>query len=99
MAHTLKLRNRANRDLGEIYEWNKEQRVGLEEEFLLSVQDVFISIGQNPEIYSEVYPKIRKCNLRRFPYSVYYKIFKKSIAILAVYHHSRNPKHWKTRKL
>ncbi len=98
MAHTLKLRKRAVIDLGEAYEWYELQRTDLGEEFILSTQDALLSIQQKPDLYSEVYPGIRKCNLRRFPYSVYYRIFKRSVAILAVYHQSRNPGRWQKRK-
>jgi plasmid stabilization system protein ParE len=98
MAHSLKLRKRAIQDLGEAYDWYEQQRTDLGEEFLLSTEDAFQVIQQNPELFTEMYPSIRKYNLRRFPYSVYYRIFKKSIAILAIYHQSRNPKRWQKRK-
>ncbi len=98
MAHSLKLRKRAVADIGEAYDWYEEQKAGLGEEFLLAVEDALISVSDTPEIFEEKYPSIRKCNLRRFPYSVYFRIFKNGAAILAVYHQSRNPGRWQKRK-
>ena len=98
MAHSLKLRKRAVADIGEAYEWYEQQKPDLGEEFLLSVEDALQNIENAPELYEEKYPAIRKCNLRRFPYSIYYRIFKKGIAVLAVYHQSRNPSRWQKRK-
>ena len=98
MAHSLKLRKRAVIDIGEAYEWYEEQKMGLVEEFLLSAEDAFQSITENPKGYGEKYPDIRKCNLRKFPYAVYYRIFNKWVSVLAVYHQSRKPSSWQKRK-
>jgi len=98
MAHTLKLRKLAIKDIGEAFDWYEDKRAGLGEEFLLSVEDSLDTIKRNPELFDETYPQIRKCNLRRFPYSIYFRIFKKKVAILAVYHQSRNRRRWRKRK-
>ena len=98
MAQPLKLRRLAVKDLGNAYDWYEQQSPGLGEEFLLSAEDAFQSLFINPHGYAEHYPHVRKCNLRRFPYSVYYRIFKSTIAVLAVYHQSRNPQTWQKRK-
>jgi len=98
MAYTLKLRKLAIKDIGAAYDWYEDKRTSLGEEFLLSADDAFDTIKLNPELFEEKYPEIRKCNLRRFPYSVYFRIFKKQVAVLAVYHQSRNPRRWRKRK-
>src|SRR5436190_19361743 len=98
MAYSLKLRKLATKDIGTAYEWYEEKKIGLGEEFLLSAEDVFEVIKRSPELFEEKYPGIRKCNLRRFPYSVYYRLFKKQKAVLAVYHQSRNPRRWRKRR-
>src|SRR5687767_6715961 len=98
MAHALKLRKLVIKDIGEAYDWYEDKRTGLGEEFLLSAEDALDSIKRNPELFEEKYPQIRKCNLRRFPYTIFFRIFKKSVAILAVYHQSRNPRRWRKRK-
>ncbi len=98
MAFTVKLRTRATKDIGEAFEWYEEKRTGLGEEFLLCVDDAILMIQQNPKLFEEKYPQISKCNLRKFPSSIYYRIYKKQVAILAVYHQSRNPRRWRKRK-
>ena len=63
MAFTIKLRTRAIKDIGEAFEWYEEKRAGLGEEFLLSVDDVILTIQRNPKLFEEKYPQIRKGNL------------------------------------
>jgi toxin ParE1/3/4 len=98
MAYALKFRKLAIKDIGEAFDWYEARKIGLGEEFLLSTELAFDDIRRNPEYFEEKYPNVRRYNLRRFPYSVYYRILKKQVAILAVYHQSRNPRRWQKRR-
>lgn len=98
MAYAVKLRPQAVADVGAAYEWYEEQRTGLGEEFLVAVEDALDFLSYNPKAFSEKYPKIRACSLKRFPYSVYYRPYKRTVWVLAVYHQSRNPRHWRKKK-
>jgi len=42
-------------------------------------------------------PAIRRCRLRRFPYSVIYTVEAGEILILAVAHQHRKPRYWQDR--
>ena len=44
-----------------------------------------------------VYKQLRRANVRRFPYGVFYQIKDKSIIVVAILHARRAPRHWKSR--
>ena len=56
-------------------------------------------IAENPLLYQISRKKTRKCNLRKFPYSICF-IFKKStVYIMAISHHKQKPYYWIHRKI
>ena len=54
-------------------------------------------IGENPDLYAEVDPDIRRAVLPRFPYSIFYRVRADVIEILAILHHRRDPLVWRSR--
>ena len=79
-------------DLSEAVDWYNDRRDGLGEEF----EDLFYSsvqsIQRTPFIHGTVYRAFRRHLLKRFPYSVYYRIHKKEIIVSLIFHLARNPK-------
>jgi plasmid stabilization system protein ParE len=67
---------------------------GLGRRFFAEVQRAEKLLAQFPESGLEVLPGIRKHNLRKFPFSLFYSIEKDRLLILAVAHHSRRPRYW-----
>ena len=65
----------------------------LEEE----VDQVFERIGEQPEMYQVVATKMRRAQLERFPFSVFYRILPEWIEVIGVVHQSRNPREWQRR--
>ena len=61
------------------------------------MQAAFDRISATPEIYATVYREVRKAQVRRFPYSVYYRLRPDRVVVLAVFHNKRNPNIWKSR--
>jgi hypothetical protein len=55
------------------------------------------AIKARPEAFARVYGDFRQCLMRRFPYSVYYRIGDETIVIIAVHHHRRDPARWQRR--
>ena len=78
-------------DLWEAVDWYNERRDGLGDEF----EDLFYSsvqsIQRNPLIHGTVYRAFRRRILKRFPYSVYYRIHKEEIIVSLIFHLARNP--------
>lgn len=70
-----------------------ENRVpGLGEQLLNEVEASVGLIGEHPERFTVVSGAVRRMLLPRFPFGIYFRNQGKVLRVLAVYHHSRNPK-------
>jgi plasmid stabilization system protein ParE len=83
------VRPEAELDLYRAAVWYEAQRTGLGREFLESVRTRFRELSSSALQYAEVDPGIRRALIRRFPYSVYFKIEGPDLVVLAVLHQSR----------
>ena len=52
---------------------------------------------QNPQAVVRVKGGTRRCNLRRFPYALIFRLVDDVIEIIAVMHARREPEYWQTR--
>jgi plasmid stabilization system protein ParE len=94
MALPVVYRRKVGRDLAGAYGWYEDQRAGLGEEFLAAVDATFDAIERIPEIFRRVHGEVRRANVSRFPYAVFYRIDPKSVVVLTVLHTARDPKLW-----
>jgi plasmid stabilization system protein ParE len=97
MSYTLIVRPEAEQDMADGRVWYDRQRAGLGGEFLTAVEEVFDRIVQMPELYAAEYREVRRVQLHRFPYIVYYRIHENMVQVLAVLHASRKPRDWCSR--
>ena len=79
-------------DVEDAYRWYETQRPGLGEDFLTAVSAVIESLKTYPERFPIVYRQARRANLRRFPYSLFYRIIEDQVIILACMHGRRHPR-------
>ena len=79
-------------DISEAVDWYNERRDGLGDEFEELFYSSVQSIQRNPLIHGTVYRIFRRRILKRFPYSVYYRIHNEEIVVSLIYHLARNPK-------
>ena len=92
------VREEAEADLSEAYQWYEQQVRGLGGEFLLCVDGAIASIEKNPHLYPVVHKGvIRRALTRRFPYGVFFVEGTRSISVIAVAHAKRNPRVWQER--
>ena len=56
------------------YRWYEKEREGLGSEFLDAVEKIVKVIAENPERFPAIRNDIRRAVLRRFPYSIFYRI-------------------------
>jgi plasmid stabilization system protein ParE len=61
-------------DVEDAYRWYEGKRTGLGDEFLAEVSNVIESLVAYPERSPVVRRQTRRVNLRRFPYSIFYRI-------------------------
>jgi plasmid stabilization system protein ParE len=80
------------------YRWYEKEREGLGSEFLEAVEKMVKSIAENPERFPAIRKDIRRAVLRRFPYSIFYRIVSGHVVVIACFHGKRNPRVWRLRK-
>jgi len=97
MKYDLLIRQDAEEDILQAYQWYEKQRRRLGEDFIQCVEDTLYRIQNNPFQYSQVHKKIRRALISRFPYAIFYLIKNDSISIISVFHCRRNPQIWQKR--
>jgi plasmid stabilization system protein ParE len=80
--------------MGAAQAWYESQSTGLGEEFVVAIELQLIRLQQEPLLYAEVIPKVRRALAPRFPYGLFYTIKGDLIHVLAVIHESRHPDLW-----
>ena len=82
----------AQRDIAEVARYYREERDGLDSEFLAEVDEIADRITNGPLRYEQIRPGIRRCLMDRFPCGIYFRMQdKQTVRIIAVVHHSRRP--------
>ena len=93
----IRLLEPAQAELDEAVAWYAEQAPGLGDAFLVEALKTLRLVEQFPEAWHPLSPEIRRCRLRRFPYSVVYTQDGPDILVLAIAHQHRKPGYWKHR--
>jgi len=93
----LVLRDEAQAEFDEAFDYYEGQRAGLGVDFLARVQQVFDRLSANPLLHAAVLSDVRKAVVTRFPYCVFYRAHPDRVEILAVFHAKRDPAIWQGR--
>ena len=78
MAVRLFLTPEADQDIAEAYWWYENQRPGLGEEFLSSLEASLEAIRRYPELLAPLHQNYRRALVRRFPYCIFYEFDKET---------------------
>ncbi len=70
---------------------------GLGADFLVEVDRAVQSIQSDPTRFEVMEDDIRRCPVKRFPYSIYFRVVVDTVRILVVQHHGRDSEYWKSR--
>lgn len=92
-----RLSSAAERDVLEAQQWYARQAPGLDLAFRDELDRVLIQIRTYPASFAVVHENVRRANLRRFPFGVFYVQRRDRIFVLGVVHHARHPSRWKNR--
>jgi len=84
-------------DIKIAYDWYEEQRIGLGEDFLLTLEASYAQISRMPKAYQAIYGTVRRKLTSRFPYGIFFVIKDTQLIILAIMHTKRNPSDWTDR--
>jgi plasmid stabilization system protein ParE len=87
----LKYTTRAEADLRLAITWHEEQRKGLGLEFLDCVEYAIKKIMAFPESYENPYSSYHRCNIRRFPFSIFYTFEDEAIISHAIFDNRQDP--------
>ena len=94
---SIRLLEPAQAELDEAIAWYAEQAPGLGDAFLIEALKTIQLIEHFPKAWHPLTPEIRRCRLRRFPYSVDYTQDGSKLLILAIAHQHRKPDYWRSR--
>ena len=97
MTYDVIIRPAAEDDLDEASGWYERKQPGLGKRFLAAVDDTIVRIRSWPEFGIVVHKIMRRANVRRFPYGVFYVIKTDRIIVVGVLHGRRAPRKWKSR--
>ena len=78
-------------DIATARRWYEQVSPGLADEFGRCLAATIDEIYRHPSIYAVIEAQLRRANLHRFPYLVYYRITSRQVVVLGVYHSHTDP--------
>lgn len=97
MTLPVEFRSEARAEVEAAFAWYERQAVGLGQEFSRAVEAAIDSISRRPASWKLVHKDLRRRILRRFPYSLIYRIDADKVVVVACFHARRDPKRWQSR--
>ena len=94
---SVRLLEPAQAELDDAVAWYAEQAPGLGDAFLIETLKTIQLIEHYPKAWHPLTPQIRRCRLRRFPYSVVYTQDGSDLLVVAIAHQHRKPSYWRAR--
>lgn len=94
---SVRLLQSAQAELEDAIAWYASQAPGLGDAFLIETLKTLKLIEQYPKAWHPLTQQVRRCRLRRFPYSVVYAQEGSDLLVLAVAHQHRKPGYWRAR--
>lgn len=87
----VRLKSPADLDYLQAVQWYEERQPGLGQEFDIELRALFARIQQNPNLFQKETALVRKAQMPRFKYRIYFRVEGDEIGVLAIWHPSRNP--------
>jgi len=89
---TLKKHRLVGADFQAAFDWYEDQHPGLGLEFAEDFRRAYQRLRQQPLLYAIRFSSVRRLNLDRFPYGLFFVVEREEIRVLAVFHASRDTK-------
>ena len=74
--------------------WYDARHAGLGEEFSVEMEQAVMNAAVALRRYPVVFGDVRRAVTRRFPFSIFFRVRKDDLIVLAVFHGRRNPVAW-----
>lgn len=97
MTRRLILRDLAEADIRDAYEWYETEEEGVGETFLAAVRASLTQILFSPYRFPLVHENRRRKLLHPYPYALYFKVEGDDVTIVACCHTRRDPEVWQSR--
>jgi len=92
VTYTLRFLPEVEDDVVVGYAWYEAKTRGLGEEFLRVFYVGVGDVSRNPLLYSMGHRDVRRRLLRRFPYTIYFRIEGNEVIVLGLFHCARDPR-------
>lgn len=93
LSYKIIIRDDADRDAQEAYDYYEKQRPCLGEEFLMELVKQFDELEHHPENYGHINPQpekiLRDIKIKRFPYVIIFEVTAESEVIVYAIHNTR----------
>lgn len=86
------------REVDDACAWYDERKDHLGDEFFQEVERVLDLVAANPQAFPLASRGRRKAHLKRFPYTIFYRIHSDRVRILTIRHDKRHPDYGAGRK-
>jgi toxin ParE1/3/4 len=77
-------------DIQSAYDWYQAKQPGLGTEFIEDFRRAYYRLRRSPDFYSIRFFNVRRLNLERFPYGIFYVLKPDQIQMLGLLHASRD---------
>ena len=92
MSHPVRLTRLAEADIAQAFDWYEGKKEHLGFEFIDQVERAIRSISEHPLSHRKIIEDVRRCNVERFPYGLWYRVEEDGSIVIACLHHKRSPK-------
>ena len=93
----LKLLTAAKSDVADAIAYYNSEDPGLGSQFAAEVRKTIERILQFPNAWTSLSKRVRRCQVNRFPYAVFYSLKNDIVVVIAGLHNHREPRTWQTR--
>jgi plasmid stabilization system protein ParE len=94
----LHLHEEAEKEFIQGSEFIAQDNYSAAEDFIDEIEKALREIALFPNRYVGYARYYHERVIKKFRYSIFYRIHGEDIYVLAIYHHSRKPNHWKKRE-
>ena len=97
MSLPVRLTAYAVQDLAAAEQWYLDEAPHVLASFEEEIDRAFRLVSERPKLYQVVESTVRRALVRRFPFSVFYRVLPEWIEVIAIVHQSRDPRTWQRR--
>jgi plasmid stabilization system protein ParE len=94
MINKVKFATEASCEFRDSVEWYETKAKGLGLRFTDETDSTIERIKLNPDSYPSVVEDIKRIQVNKFPYSIFYKVEKNILVVLRIFHNKRKPIEW-----